>query len=145
MCGIAAIHSRKQSVDQDRLCRAMNALRHRGPDDEGLWISRDYRTGLGHRRLSVIDLETGTQPISNEDGSVVVIVNGELYGFEEIRRQLEQRGHRFSTKSDSEIVVHLYEEMGEDCVHALRGEFAFVLFDEKADKLFAARDRKSVV
>lgn len=119
----------------------MNALRHRGPDDEGLWISPDHKAGLGHRRLSVIDLETGSQPISNEDGTVVVIVNGELYGFEEIRKGLERRGHRFTTKSDSEIVVHLYEEMGDACVHALRGEFAFVLFDVKKTKLFAARDR----
>lgn len=119
----------------------MNALRHRGPDDEGLWISPDHKTGLGHRRLSVIDLETGSQPIANEDGTVVVIVNGELYGFDEIRNGLEQRGHRFTTKSDSEIVVHLYEEMGDACVNALRGEFAFVLFDVKKTKLFAARDR----
>lgn len=141
MCGIAAIQSRSQSVDQDRLCRAMNALRHRGPDDEGQWISQDHRVGLGHRRLSVIDLTTGSQPIANEDGSVVVVVNGEFYGFEEIRTRLEQRGHRFRTKSDSEIVVHLYEDMGEACVDMLRGEFAFVLFDQKANKLFAARDR----
>ena len=119
----------------------MNALRHRGPDDEGQWLSPSGTTGLGHRRLSVIDLETGTQPITNEDGTIAVIVNGELYGFEDIRTRLEQRGHRFLTKSDSEIVVHLYEEMGEDCVHSLRGEFAFVLFDSNADKLFAARDR----
>jgi asparagine synthase (glutamine-hydrolysing) len=119
----------------------MNALRHRGPDDEGQWISQDHSVGLGHRRLSVIDLETGTQPIVNEDGSVAVIVNGEFYGFEEIRTRLEKRGHRFRTKSDSEIVVHLYEEMGEGCVDELRGEFAFVLFDQRANKLFAARDR----
>jgi len=119
----------------------MNSLRHRGPDDEGLWISASKRTGLGHRRLSVIDLETGTQPLTNEDGTVAAIVNGEFYGFEQIRSRLEKRGHRFSTKSDSEILIHLYEEMGESCVDELRGEFAFVLFDEKNDKLFAARDR----
>jgi asparagine synthase (glutamine-hydrolysing) len=141
MCGIVALHSRDHRVDQDRLCRAMNALRHRGPDDEGQWFSPTRTTCLGHRRLSVIDLETGTQPITNEDGSVAVTVNGELYGFEEIRARLEQRGHRFRTKSDSEIIVHLYEELGEDCVHSLRGEFAFVLFDSRSDKLFAARDR----
>jgi len=141
MCGIVAVHSRDHRIYQDRLCRAMNALRHRGPDDEGQWLSPSGTTGLGHRRLSVIDLETGTQPITNEDGTIAVIVNGELYGFEDIRTRLEQRGHRFRTKSDSEIVVHLYEEMGEDCVHSLRGEFAFVLFDSNADKLFAARDR----
>jgi asparagine synthase (glutamine-hydrolysing) len=119
----------------------MNALRHRGPDDEGQWFSPARTTALGHRRLSVIDLEMGSQPITSEDGSVAVVVNGELYGFEEIRRHLEQRGHQFRTRSDSEIIVHLYEEMGEDCVHALRGEFAFVLFDSKSEKLFAARDR----
>lgn len=141
MCGIVAIRSESQNVDHDRLCRAMNALRHRGPDDEGQWISRDQRTVLGHRRLSVIDLETGSQPIISEDGTVTVVVNGEFYGFEEIRKGLEHRGHRFTTKSDSEIVVHLYEEMGDDCVHVLRGEFAFVLFDENRQKLFAARDR----
>jgi len=141
MCGIVAIHSRETRVDTDRLCRAMNSLRHRGPDDEGLWISASKRTGLGHRRLSVIDLETGTQPITNEDGTIAAIVNGEFYGFEQIRSRLEKRGHRFSTKSDSEILIHLYEERGESCVDELRGEFAFVLFDEKNDKLFAARDR----
>jgi asparagine synthase (glutamine-hydrolysing) len=119
----------------------MNALRHRGPDDEGQWISPSHATGLGHRRLSVIDLETGAQPITNEAGTIAVVVNGELYGFEDIRRNLERRGHQFRTKSDSEIIVHLYEEMGDECVHALRGEFAFVLFDTESEKLFAGRDR----
>ncbi len=141
MCGIAAIQSRHEAVNRDRLCRAMNALRHRGPDDEGQWISPDHSVGLGHRRLSVIDLETGSQPITNEDGSVVVIVNGEFYGFEDIRARLKARGHRFRTRSDSEIAVHLYEEMGEACVDELRGEFAFVLFDQRINKFFAARDR----
>lgn len=141
MCGIIAIHSESEPVDTDPLRRALAAMRHRGPDGQGVWISPDRRLGLGHTRLSIIDLQTGAQPIASEDGQVQAVVNGEFYDFERIRRQLQDQGHRFRSRSDSEILVHLYEEHGTECLHTLRGEFAFVLWDERRRRLFAARDR----
>lgn len=118
-----------------------NILRHRGPDGRGTWLSRNQRAGLGHVRLSIIDLMTGDQPIANEDKRIHIAVNGEFYDFERQRRELEGRGHRFRTNSDSEIAIHLYEDFGVHCVQELRGEFAFVLWDEGNQTLFAARDR----
>ncbi len=118
-----------------------DALAHRGPDGEGAWFSADHSVGLGHRRLSIIDLSTGAQPISNERGDVHIVVNGEFYGFEDIRRDLVRKGHVFKTSSDSEIALHLYEEYGDACVAHLRGEFAFIIWDERRKRLFAARDR----
>ncbi len=120
------------------------ALHHRGPDDRGYEI--DARAGegtvaLGHARLSIIDLGGGKQPISNEDGSVVVVANGEIYNYAELTEGLRQRGHVFKTSSDCEAIVHLWEEEGEDCVQRLRGMFAFVLYDRKRGVLFGARDR----
>jgi len=141
MCGIVAIHSPRRPVDNTSLLAGMDALKHRGPDGEGSWRPPHARVGLGHRRLSVIDLHTGAQPIASEDGQVCVVVNGELYDFESIRADLQSKRHMFSTRSDSEILVHLYEEYGTDCVQHLRGEFAFVLWDETRQRLFAARDR----
>ncbi|HKQ75114.1 MAG TPA: asparagine synthase (glutamine-hydrolyzing) [Blastocatellia bacterium] len=141
MCGIVAIHSYERLVDEDALARATRILRHRGPDDESIWLSPDRRTGLGHRRLSIIDLATGRQPVANETGSIRAVVNGEFYGFEEIRATLEGKGHHFQTKADSEILAHLYEEHGLDALRFLRGEFAFVLWDASRQSLIAARDR----
>jgi asparagine synthase (glutamine-hydrolysing) len=141
MCGIVAMFSPEEPVAAATLERALGALEHRGPDGRRHWIASDGVVGLGHARLSIIDLEGGAQPIENEDGRVRVIVNGELYGFERIREDLEARGHRFRTGSDSEIVVHLYEEYGAQCVEHLRGEFAFVLWDERNQRLLCARDR----
>lgn len=141
MCGILGICSSAAPVSRDALLAGMRALRHRGPDGSGDWMSPDGRLGLAHTRLSVIDAESGGQPITNEDGRIRVIVNGELYDFEATRRNLERRGHRFRTRSDAEIVVHLYEEYGTACLDHLRGEFAFVLWDSARDMLFAARDR----
>lgn len=141
MCGIVGIRSHGMPIERERLLAAMRALRHRGPDGEGYWIAPDERTGLAHTRLSVIDLDTGAQPIANEDGRITVVVNGEFYGFEAIRAGLEKKGHRFSTRSDSEILVHLYEEHGTACLTHLRGEFAFILWDAKRRRVFAARDR----
>ncbi|HET6251488.1 MAG TPA: asparagine synthase (glutamine-hydrolyzing) [Tepidisphaeraceae bacterium] len=128
-------------VEQGAIRRAIAALRHRGPDGQGIWQTPDGRVALGHARLSIIDLETGAQPIANEDGKIVAVVNGEFYEFEAIRRDLEKRGHHFSSQSDSEILLHLYEDFGEACLEHLRGEFAFVLWDGRRRKLFAARDR----
>lgn len=141
MCGIVAIWSREAPVDPAVVQRAMDAQTHRGPDQGSLWLSPDRRVGLGHRRLAIIDLETGDQPMRNESSDIRAVVNGEFYGFEKIRSDLERRGHVFATKSDSEILVHLYEEQGIDAVHHLRGEFAFVLWDQKKQVLLAGRDR----
>jgi asparagine synthase (glutamine-hydrolysing) len=112
---------------------------HRGPDDEGLYAKG--AVGLGMRRLSIIDLAGGHQPIHNEDGTISVVFNGEIYNFPELRRELEERGHKFYTRTDTEIIVHLYEEMGADCVQRLRGMFAIALYDERKQSLLLARDR----
>jgi asparagine synthase (glutamine-hydrolysing) len=116
-------------------------LHHRGPDGQRQWIAADGRVALGHARLSIIDLRTGDQPLASEDERTRIVVNGEFYGYESIRQDLEQRGHRLGTRSDSEIALHLYEDLGAQCLHRLRGEFAFVLWDEKNRTMFAARDR----
>ena len=141
MCGIVAVFSRRDPVSPATLHRATKSLYHRGPDGQRQWLSSDSRVGLGHARLSIIDLATGDQPIANEDSSVHIIVNGEFYGYEAIQKELEHSGHRLRTRSDSEIALHLYEDFGTQCVHRLRGEFALVLWDEKNRTLFAARDR----
>ena len=141
MCGIAAFFARHQPVAPAALQRATAALHHRGPDNQHQWVSADGRVGLGHARLSIIDLRGGDQPIASEDESLHIIVNGEFYDFERIRGELEARGHRFRTHSDSEIALHLYEDFGAHCLPQLRGEFAFVLWDRNNQTLFAARDR----
>ncbi|HEX3322635.1 MAG TPA: asparagine synthase (glutamine-hydrolyzing) [Terriglobales bacterium] len=141
MCGIVAVYSRREPVSAANVERATRSLHHRGPDGQRQWISGDGRVALGHARLSIIDLRTGDQPIANEDGSIHIVVNGEFYGYEEIQRELEQAGHRLRTRSDSEIALHLYEDFGAHCVHRLRGEFAFVLWDQAHRTLVAARDR----
>jgi asparagine synthase (glutamine-hydrolysing) len=141
MCGITAFFSSEKRIPAEILKRATNILHHRGPDSQGTWSSSNQRVGLGHARLSIIDLTTGDQPIANEDGRIHIVVNGEFYDFERQRRDLERRGHLFRTRSDSEIALHLYEEFGAHCVQQLRGEFAFVLWDDKNQTLFAARDR----
>jgi asparagine synthase (glutamine-hydrolysing) len=141
MCGIAAFFSNGKRLSAAPLKRATKALHHRGPDSHGVWLSPNHAVGLGHARLSIIDLSTGEQPIANEDERIQIVVNGEFYDFERQRTELERRGHRFRTGSDSEIALHLYEEFGAHCMQHLRGEFAFVLWDEANQTLFAARDR----
>ena len=141
MCGIVAAFSRRDSVSAVALQRGTQSLHHRGPDGHRHWISRDCRVGLGHTRLSIIDLVTGDQPIASEDGRTHIVVNGEFYGYEPIQRELEDDGHRLRTRSDSEIALHLYEELSTECLHRLRGEFAFVIWDEANRVMFAARDR----
>src|SRR5499427_4014931 len=141
MCGIVAIYSRRNLVDPAVLERATRRLYHRGPDGQRQWISPDGLVGLGHARLSIIDLTTGDQPIASEDGRKHIIVNGEFYDFENTQRKLELAGHHLRTRSDSEIALHLYEDLGTQCLHQLRGEFAFVLWDETNGTIFAARDR----
>ena len=141
MCGIVAMYSAREPIRADALERATVRLAHRGPDGQGTWLSADHRVGLGHARLSIIDLATGAQPIAGEDEALQIVVNGEFYDFERIQRDLEARGHRLRTRSDSEIALHLYEDFGSACLRQLRGEFAFVLWDGPNDTLFAARDR----
>src|SRR5262249_37800772 len=141
MCGIVALFSRRDPITADTVQRATQRLHHRGPDGRRHWISPDRRVALGHARLSIIDLQTGDQPIASEDERTRIVVNGEFYGYEAIRRELESAGHRLHTRSDSEIALHLYEDLGTQCLHRLRGEFAFVLWDETSRTMFAARDR----
>jgi asparagine synthase (glutamine-hydrolysing) len=141
MCGVVAFFSRCPPMSESVLQRATQSLYHRGPDGQRHWMSQDNRVGLGHSRLSIIDLATGDQPIASEDGRTRIVVNGEFYGYEAIQRELEGLGHRLRTRSDSEIALHLYEDLGSQCLHRLRGEFAFVLWDETNRTIFAARDR----
>jgi len=119
-----------------------DTIRHRGPDDEGYYVSGPI--GLGFRRLSIIDLQSGHQPVSNEDGTIQIIFNGEIYNFQELRRLLLSRGHVFKTNSDTEVIVHLYEELGPQCLEKLRGMFAFAIWDENTKTLFLARDRVGI-
>ncbi len=141
MCGIVAIFNNEGAVDADSLTRAIEALTPRGPDEQRTWFSSDGRVALGHARLSIIDLTPGIHPISTADGEAHITHNGEFYDFERIRADLESRGHKFRTKSDSEIALHLYREHGVGCLEHLRGEFAFAIWDEAEQTLFAARDR----
>src|SRR5450432_2563125 len=140
MCGIAGIvGGAPGSVDTETIHRMCQAIVYRGPDDEGIFVKDGV--GLGMRRLSVIDLSGGHQPVFNEDRTVWIVFNGEIYNFPELRKDLEARGHRFYTNSDTEVIVHLYEDLGADCVHKLRGMFAFALYDERNRRLLLARDR----
>lgn len=141
MCGIVAICAHRGRAERRDVERALGALRHRGPDGLGVYVTEDARVALGHARLAVMDPGGGAQPIANEDGTVVATVNGEIYDFERLRDELTARGHRFRTRSDSEVLVHLYEEHGEACVAMLRGELAFVLWDARRRRLLAGRDR----
>src|SRR5712691_7427236 len=141
MCGIAGIVGaqpdyRADAADVHRMCQT---IVHRGPDDEGIYVKG--RAGLGMRRLSIVDLSTGHQPIHNEDRTIWVVFNGEIYNFSELRSRLQARGHRFYTNTDTEVIVHLYEEYGSECVHSLRGMFAFALWDDRRQRLLLARDR----
>ena len=143
MCGIAGIVSLEgQPVLETELRDMCSAIVHRGPDDEGFYFQTGV--GLGMRRLSIIDLDSGRQPVSNEDGTVWVVFNGEIYNYREIRREMEGRGHVFSTHGDTETIVHLYEEYGDHCVDHLRGMFAFALWDERRRRLLVARDRLGI-
>ncbi len=138
MCGICGKYS-PSGVQPEDVEQMMDTIAHRGPDDSGCYVRG--KIGLGSRRLSIIDLHSGRQPISNEDGTVWIVYNGEVYNFPDLRRELESKGHAFRTNSDTEAIVHLYEELGERCVEKLSGMFAFALWDEKREKLLLARDR----
>ena len=142
MCGICGIYhlERDRPVDEAKLREMARAMRHRGPDDEGFYIEGNL--GLGHQRLSIIDLSPmGHQPMTNEDGKLWIVLNGEIYNYLELRQELIGKGHQFRSNSDTEVILHLYEEVGPACVTRLNGMFAFVIWDSREKVLFAARDR----
>ncbi len=136
MCGICGYVGQQEA---DWLVRMRDTLAHRGPDDAGLF--RDEQVGLGHRRLSIIDLHSGSQPMSSADGMRVVVFNGEIYNYRELRAQLSQRGYTFRTQSDTEVILQAYEAHGIRCPEFLDGMFSFVLYDRRRRRLFGARDR----
>ncbi|MFC1652877.1 asparagine synthase (glutamine-hydrolyzing) [Planctomycetota bacterium] len=141
MCGIAGMFSMggDNNVTREMLLRMVGTLRHRGPDQRGIYI--DNQVGLAHARLSIIDLNTGTQPLHNENETLWMVYNGEIYNYRELREQLERKGHRFHTKTDGEVILHLYEEIGIDVLNQLNGQFAIVLWDTQKQELVLARDR----
>ena len=150
MCGICGKISLNttNNIKEGLIRRMCDALKHRGPDDEGVYIkqptagSRQPTVALGHRRLSIIDLsQAGHQPMTNEDGSIWIVMNGEVYNFPELRISLEKKGHTFKSHTDTEVIIHLYEETGAACVEDLRGMFAFAIWDQRRERLFLARDR----
>ena len=144
MCGIAGLLylDGEKPAPRQQIASMCAALYHRGPDDEGIYLDGNF--GMGIRRLAIIDLLTGHAPLSNEDGTVWVVQNGEIYNFPELRQQLEQRGHRFRSNCDTEVIAHLYEEEGPACVRSLRGMYALALWDEKQQTLLLARDRLGI-
>src|SRR6201991_1450235 len=144
MCCVTGIFDTRERRDVRLLFRhgMTDAVAHRGPDHDGFHL--EPGVGLGHRRLSIIDLATGQQPLFNEDGSVVVVVNGEIYNYQALIPELTQLGHVFRTKSDTEVIVHAWEAWGEACVERFRGMFAFALWDRNRQSLFLARDRMGV-
>jgi len=144
MCGITGIFDTRDARQVDRavLQRMNDSQLHRGPDEGSVHIEAGL--GFGHRRLSIIDIATGQQPLFNEDGSVVIVYNGEIYNYQELIPELQAAGHRFRTKSDTEVIVHAWEQWGEDCVKRFRGMFAFALWDRNRQTLFMARDRLGV-
>ena len=144
MCGIwgKINFDLEKPVDRDLVQRMTEAMTHRGPDQSGYFFEKNV--GLGHRRLNIIDLSTGQQPISNEDDNLSIIYNGEIYNYQYLREDLLQRGHVFKTKSDTEVILHLYEEYGPESLQKLRGMFAFAIYDKRDKSLFIARDRVGI-
>lgn len=138
MCGICGKLSPAEVHAEEIRCM-LSAIAHRGPDDEGVYA--EGGVGLGNRRLSIIDLPGGKQPICNEAGNIWITYNGEIYNYRELRQQLELSGHNFHTNSDTEVIVHLYEDFGERCVEQISGMFAFAIWDARQRKLLLARDR----
>lgn len=144
MCGIAGICNitKPMGVSLDSLRQMTGVLLHRGPDETGIYL--DDHVGLGHARLSIIDLSSGIQPIHNEDKTLWIVYNGEVYNYPELTKELLKKGHKFYTTSDTEVVLHLYEEFGPDCLQQLNGQFAFAIWDAKKKELFLARDRVGI-
>ena len=144
MCGITGYVNYSSEISKYTLDSMLGEIVYRGPDSIGKFISKSKRAALGIRRLSILDLKTGDQPISNEDGTVTVVLNGEIYNYRNLRRQLLKDGHKFKTNSDTEVLVHLYEKYGNKMPKYLNGMFAFAIWDEKKQSLFVARDRAGI-
>src|SRR5271170_191750 len=144
MCGICGkfVFGANERVSPELVRTMADTIRHRGPDDEGYYVSGQI--GLGFRRLSIIDLQSGHQPLSNEDGSIWIVFNGEIYNYQELRAFLLSKGHVFKTRTDTEVIVHLYEELGLACLESLRGMFSFAIWNENTKTLFLARDRVGI-
>src|SRR5271169_3345201 len=144
MCGICGVFlkDRRQGVDPDVVARMNQQIAHRGPDDDGFFVEENV--ALAMRRLSIVDVQTGHQPLANETGDVWIVFNGEIYNHQQLRAELEAKGHHYHSRSDTETIVHLYEEYGRDCVRHLRGMFAFAIWDRRRRLLFCARDRMGI-
>jgi asparagine synthase (glutamine-hydrolysing) len=141
MCGFVVVIDKERKLEPELLVRMRDAIIHRGPDEKGIWISEDHFVGLGTRRLKIIDLVGGQQPMANDDGTFVLAYNGEVYNHRALREELEQTGRRFRTKCDTEVVLAAYEAYGDNCLERLDGMFAFVIWDQRRRRLFFARDR----
>jgi len=148
VCGILGIHNYANGsvpLTENLIAGMRDTIRHRGPDDSGLWIDPARKVGLGFRRLSIIDLSpNGHQPMTNEDGTVHIVFNGEIYNFQELRPGLEKKGHVFRSHTDTEVIIHLYEEMGPDCVRLLDGMYGFAIWDQRKQTWLVVRDRLGV-
>lgn len=144
MCGIAGVAKKSPitNADVDQAEKMGNILAHRGPDSRGLRTANNYV--FAHHRLSIIDIDHGNQPMSNESETIWLVYNGEIYNFQELRGELQEKGHRFRTRCDTEVIIHLYEEFGDECVTRLNGMFAFAIFDERKQRLLMARDRSGI-
>ena len=141
MCGIVGIVSQNHPIEKALLDTMADVMIHRGPDDKGFYLNTNRTVGLGFRRLSIIDLNTGNQPLANETGDIQMVFNGEIYNFQELRDDLQKSGHQFKTKGDSECIVHGYEEYGEKIFTLLNGMFAIAIWDGRKSELLLARDR----
>src|SRR6056297_3666276 len=144
MCGIAGILNLSSSdiISEDLILRMISILKHRGPDESGVYF--DDHIHMGQARLSILDLEGGAQPIPNEDKTLWIVYNGEVFNYTELRSDLEKKGHRFNTQTDTEVILHLYEEMGSGCLSELNGQFAIAIWDTRKKELFLARDRVGI-
>ena len=144
MCGIAGILNvdHAEPPGEDTLRRMLGMIRHRGPDEFGIYLGEGV--GLGSARLSIVDLAGGQQPIGNEDGTLWIVFNGEVFNHVELRAELESRGHRFATHTDTEVILHLYEDLGPECLSRLNGQFAIAIYNERDRSVFLARDRLGV-
>ena len=142
MCGIAGYLDKNNNPDASLVNRMLTRIQHRGPDECGIYINNNV--GFGSVRLSIIDIYGGQQPLPNEDLSLWIIFNGEIFNYIELRKELEEKGHKFRTQSDTEVIVHLYDEYGENCLQKLNGQFAFSIWDKNKQEMFLARDRVGI-
>ena len=141
MCGIIGVIKNNCAIRKDAFVLLNNMQDHRGPDSSGVWFNEDLNIALGHRRLSIIDLDKGAQPMLDGDGNLVITFNGEIYNYQELRSELIKKNYKFITDSDTEVIINSFKEWGEECVNRMRGMFAFAIWDARKMRLFCARDR----